>query len=75
MHDVYLQQSISTVLYGFFYLTQLYGTFHFVLIWAVLVDKGGNINVRLHVLFSASLLAARRLVPLAESGDGPSVSS
>ncbi len=51
------------------FLKQLNGTFHFVLILAAPVDKGGSVspNVRLHVP-SASLLAARRLLHREESG-------
>ncbi len=50
-------------------LKQLCGTFHFVLILAVLVDKGGSVspNVRLHVP-SVSLPAESRILPREESG-------
>ncbi len=53
-------------------LKQLNGTFHFLLILVVPVVKGGSVspNVRLHVP-SASLPAARRLLPQEESGWQP----
>ncbi len=52
-----------------FFLKQLNGTLHFVLILAVPVDKDSSVspNIRLYVP-SASLPAARRLLRRKESG-------
>ncbi len=65
MQDIYLW----CVLYCYFCLKQLNGTFYFVLILAVPVDKGGSVSptLKFHVP-SASLRTAWGLKRLEESG-------